>query len=220
MEAAAFYDVDGTIMAGNVLHPYAYYAANVPTLRGKLKRSLGLAASLPFYGVADKMGRKFFNDIFYRNYAGISEDRIYVLGRELFERRLRSKVYADMVELMKRSRAEGYKQVLVTGAIDAITEPLAEYLEVDDWFSNKLEFHDGVCTGRLIPPVLAGPEKAIFVRKYAIEKGFDLNRCRAYADSASDIPMLCTVGRPVAVNPDTNLKATAVAHDWPVIYAS
>ncbi|MCA9558586.1 MAG: HAD family phosphatase [Myxococcales bacterium] len=220
MKAAAFYDVDGTLVSTNVVHVYAYYARNVPTLTGKLKRSVGLAASLPFYAFADKRGRKFFNDMFYKNYADITADRLHVLGEELFEKIVQKRIFRDMVELMKRSRAEGYAQVLVTGAISQMVRPMAKYLEVDAWFANELEIVDGRATGRLVPPVLAGPEKAAFVRRYAIEQGYDLNLCRAYADSASDIPMLCTVGRPVAVNPDSNLRATATAHDWPIIQAS
>ena len=120
---------------------------------------------------------------------------------------------------MKRSRDEGYQQVLLTGAIEQVVKPLAEYLEVDAYFANRLEIQDERATGRLLPPVLAGPEKAAFIRKYAIEHDLDLNLCRAYADSGSDIPMLSTVGRPVAVNPDANLRATATAHLWPIITA-
>ena len=220
MKAAAFYDVDGTLISTNVLHAYAFYARNVPTFAGKVGRNAKLVASLPFYAVADKLGRKFFNDIFYANYRGISEDRLWVLGEELFDKVVRKRVFADMANLIRRSRAEGYQQVLITGAIEQMIKPLAEYLEVDAWFANKLEIEGGRATGRLTPPVLAGPEKAAFLRRYALEHGLDLNACRAYADSASDIPMLSSVGRPVAVNPDSNLKATATAHDWPIINAS
>jgi len=218
--AAAFYDVDGTLIGTNVVHAYAFYARNVPTLTGKFARSAKLAASLPFYAVADKLGRKYFNDIFYANYRGISEDRLWVLGEELFDKVVRKRIFGDMVALIKRSRDEGYRQVLITGAIEQMIRPLAEYLEIDDWFANTLEVEDGYATGRLVPPVLAGPEKAAFLRRYALEHGLDLNVCRAYADSASDIPMLSSVGRPVAVNPDWNLRATANAHDWPIIEAA
>lgn len=217
MEAAAFYDVDGTLVSTNVVHTYAYFAVNVPSMTDKLKRTGSLLASLPFYSIADKIGRKFFNDIFYKNYAGIGEDRLYVLGQEMFDRWIRSKLYPDMVELIKRSRAEGYKQVIVTGALDLLVRPMAEHLGMDDWAANRLEFVDGKATGRLVPPVFAGPEKAAFVRRYAATHGYDLNLCRAYADSASDIPLLAMVGRPCAVNPDLNLASTAAAHDWPVI---
>lgn len=217
MKAAAFYDVDGTLISTNVVHTYAWYAVNVPAVSDKLWRTGSLLAALPLYAVADKIGRKFFNDIFYKNYAGLTRDRLYVLGEEMFDRYVRSKVFPPMIELIERSKSEGYRQVLVTGALDTIVEPLARHLGVDDWFANSLEFIDGVATGRLQPPVLAGPEKAAVIHGYAEQHGLELTACRAYADSASDIPMLCAVGRPCAVNPDTNLRGTARAHDWPVL---
>ena len=219
MRAAAFYDVDGTLVGANVIHAYAYYALNDSTFSGKIGRTAKLAASLPMYAVADRLGRKFFNDIFYRNYAGLHEDRLWVLGEELFEKVIQKRLYREMLDLIKRSRQEGYQQVLVTGAIEQMVRPLARYLEVDAWFANQLEIENEKATGRLCPPVLAGPEKAAFIRRYALDHDLDLNACRAYADSASDIPMLSTVGRPIAVNPDSRLKATADAHDWPVIWA-
>jgi HAD superfamily hydrolase (TIGR01490 family) len=219
MKAAAFYDVDGTLVNANVIHTYAFYALNDNTFSGKIGRTSKLIASLPFYAVADRLGRKFFNDIFYKSYEGILEDRLWVLGQELFDQVIRKRLYRDMLDLIRRSRDEGYEQVLITGAIEQMAKPLADYLEMDACFANRLEFNRGMATGRLIPPVLAGPEKAAFLRRYAIENELDLNECRAYADSASDIPMLSTVGRPVAVNPDSRLKATASAHNWPIIRA-
>ena len=220
MKAAAFYDVDGTLVSTNVVHTYAYYAVNVPSLTDKLKRTTSLLASIPFYLAADKIGRKFFNDIFYKNYAGMGEDRLYVLGQELFDRWIRSKMFPDMLELIKRSRGEGYRQVIVTGALDVMVRPMAEFLGMDDWAANRLEIVDGKATGRLVPPVFAGPEKAAFVRRYATLHDLDLNLCRGYADSDSDTPMLAMVGRPCAVNPDMNLASTAKAHDWPIIRTS
>ncbi len=217
MNAAAFYDVDGTLVSTNVVHNYAYYAMNVPSLTDKVTRTASLLASIPFYLVADKIGRKFFNDLFYKNYAGIGEDRLYVLGQEMFDTWIRAKMYPDMLDLIRRSRAEGYQQVLLSGALDVIVRPMADFLGVDAWAANRLEIVDGKATGRLLPPVYAGPEKANFVRTYAAKNGLDLSLCRAYADSGSDIPMLSMVGRPVAVNPDTQLLSTARAHDWPVL---
>lgn len=217
MKAAAFYDVDGTLVSTNVVHTYAWYAVNVPSLTDKVKRTGSLLASLPFYMVADKVGRKFFNDIFYKNYAGMGEDRLNVLGEELFDRWIRGKMYPDMVDLIRRSKAEGYQQVIVTGALDVMVRPMARFLGIDDWAANRLEIVDGRATGRLVPPIFAGPEKAAFVRRYAIEHDLDLNECRAYADSGSDTPMLAMVGRPCAVNPDMSLASTARAHDWPII---
>jgi HAD superfamily hydrolase (TIGR01490 family) len=219
MQKIAFYDLDGTLLDANVIHAYAYYALSVPNLGNKLSRTIKLVASLPLYAWADKKGRKLFNDLFYQNYKGIGEDRLWVLGEEMFETFLKNRIYQEQIELIKRSKQEGYQQVLVTGALDSIAAPIAKYLGMDDWVANRLEFLEGEATGNLIPPIFAGPEKAYWMQSYAQSKGVDLKQCRAYADSASDIPMLTIVGYPVAVNPDDQLKATADAHNWPIIWA-
>lgn len=216
-KAAAFYDVDGTLLRTNVIHAYAYYAVNLPTLAGKLGRAIRLAASLPLYGVAEAINRKLFNDIFYKNYEGISKDRLWVLGEELFDRVLKPSLFRGAADLIRRSKQDGVRQVLVTGALDFVTEPLARYLDVDEWVANKLEFRDDYATGHILKPVLAGGEKALWVRRWAEKGGYDLDASFAYADSHSDYPMLSVVGNPVATNPDFKLKAAARAADWPVL---
>jgi HAD superfamily hydrolase (TIGR01490 family) len=214
---AAFYDVDGTLIKTNVVHAYAYYALNAQRIGDRVKRTAGLLASLPLFWVADKYDRKAFNDAFYKNYAGFSEDRLIILGEEVFEKVIKPNIFDGARDLMSRSRDLGHHQVLVTGAIDYVTRPLAEYLGADDWVANRLEIKDGVATGRLMQPMIAGANKATWVRHYAEERGMKLDDCFAYADSGSDLPMLSVVGRPCAVNPDFRLRTTARAYQWPVL---
>lgn len=215
--SAAFYDVDGTLIKTNVVHAYAYYAVNSPSFADRLTRTASLLASLPLYWMADKYDRKLFNDAFYKNYAGLSEDRLFVLGEELFDKVIRPNLFEGASSLIERSRQQGHRQVLVTGALDFVLEPLAAHLGVDDFVANRLEFKDGFATGRLLKPMIAGPHKATWVRHYAQEHGLDLERCFAYADSGSDLPLLSTVGNPCAVNPDFRLKTTAKAYQWPIL---
>lgn len=215
--AAAFYDVDGTLIKTNVVHAYAYYAVNAQKITDRVKRSAGLLASLPLYWLADKYDRKLFNDAFYMNYKGFSEDRLVVIGEEAFEKVIKPNIFEGARDLIARSKDRGLDQVLVTGAIDHVTKPLAEYLGVDDWVANKLEMKDSVATGRLIQPMIAGANKARWVRKYAEDRGYPLDDCWAYADSGSDLPMLSVVGRPCAINPDFRLRTTAKAYQWPVL---
>ena len=215
---AAFYDVDGTLLSANVVHVYARYALSAPGLLDRAGRLGRLVASLPRFALADRRGRKHFNDLFYEEYRGLSEDRLYVLGEEICEKLLRPRLFPEMLSLIERSRQGGCRQILVTGALDTVTGPLARAIGVDDWVANRLELRDHVATGALQPPVLAGPEKARWLQQYAEEERLDLRHCRAYADSASDIPMLCAVGHPTAVNPDRQLQATAEAHNWPIMW--
>ena len=70
----------------------------------------------------------------------------------------------------------------------------------------------------VIPPVVAGPTKALLIREHARRGGHDLDASFAYSDSYSDVPMLSVVGHPSAVNPDAALERLAHAHRWPVVH--
>ncbi len=214
---AAFYDVDGTLIRTNVVHAYAYYAVNTPEITRRLTKTAGLLASLPFYWMADKFDRRLFNETFYKNYAGYSEDRLVLLGEEVFDKVIRPNIFEGAFSLVERSKRQGHKQILVTGALDVVTKPLADYLGCDDFVANRLQMKDGVATGLLEKPMIAGPTKALWVRRYAKEHGYDLDGSFAYADSGSDVPLLSVVGHPCAVNPDFKMRTTARAYDWPVL---
>lgn len=216
-QQVAFYDVDGTLVKVNVVHSYAYYVLNHHSIRRKVSGFAKLLASIPAYVATDYYSRKVFNEWFYRNYEGFSEDRLIVVGQEIFEKIIRPSMFPGTIDLIKRSKDAGIKQVLVTGALDVVTRPLAEYLGVDDFGANRLEIVDGHATGRLVGPLLAGPNKSQWIRDYARMHDLNLDICWAYADSFSDLPMLSMVGRPCAVNPDFKLRAAARDFNWPVL---
>ena len=117
-----------------------------------------------------------------------------------------------------RSIDQGHEIVLVSGTLDVILEHFAKEVGAHRLICNRLEFKEGKATGKLLRPVVAGPEKALLIRQHAAERGFDLNQCNAYSDSYSDVPMLSVVGHPCAVNPDKKLKRLATAYQWPVVY--
>ena len=54
----------------------------------------------------------------------------------------------------------------------------------------------------------------MIMQEYAEAEGLSLEESIAYADSASDLPMLEAVGFPVAVNPETRLAALARKRGW------
>jgi HAD superfamily hydrolase (TIGR01490 family) len=220
MSSAAFYDVDGTLIDANIVHVFAYYALNQPTIAGSVVKTLTTLASAPVLWAADKLSRKAFNEIFYRYYRGQSQDRLYVLAEEMFEDVIKPVIFPGTQDLIADSRRAGCRQVLVTGGIDFTVRPLAQFLGVDDVIANKLEFVNGYATGRLEKPFIAGAAKADILRDYARRHDIDLTRSYAYSDSYSDLAMLAAVGRPTAVNPDFRLRATARSYDWPVLSLS
>lgn len=215
--SAAFYDVDGTLISINIVHSYAYYAARQPSLLKSAAQTVTTAASLPLFWAADKVSRKWFNELFYRSYEGASEDRLVLLAEELFEDVIKPNIYPRTIDLIEESRRAGCRQVLISGALDFTLRPLARYLQVDDFIANRLEFFEGYATGKLCKPFVGGATKPVLMRAYAREHGIDLDQSWAYSDSYSDFPMLAVVGRPTACNPDFRLRRIARSYDWPVL---
>jgi HAD superfamily hydrolase (TIGR01490 family) len=215
--AAAFYDLEGTLVSTNLVHTLGFYAKNQQSLLGSLKKSASTLLSLPLFAVTDQYSRKVFNDLFFKRYKGESEDRLRYFADELFEDVLKPAVFPGAFELIEKSRSLGLRQVVVTGALDFSVKPLMEYLGIEDYAANHLEFVNGVATGRLLPPVLAASTKASWIRTFAEREGMSLSDSYAYSDSMSDLPMLSVVGHPAAVNPDMRLRQTALHHDWPIL---
>ena len=55
------------------------------------------------------------------------------------------------------------------------------------------------------------------LRRYFADKEVNWKLSAAYADSASDVDILKMVGRPVAVNPEAELRRVAELKEWRII---
>jgi HAD superfamily hydrolase (TIGR01490 family) len=214
---AAFFDVDGTLVRTNIVHAYAYYAANQGSILGTAWKTLQTLASVPLFMVTDRLNRKLFNELFYGYYAGQSEDRLETLAAELFEDVLRPAIYPGTRRLIEESRRAGCRIVLVTGALDFTMRDLARHLGADELIANRMRFVQGVATGQVVPPIIEGAHKALVIRDYCVREGLALEKSYAFSDSFSDYPMLAVVGHPAAVNPDPRLARVARAYEWPIL---
>ena len=215
-QAAAFYDLEGTLVSTNLVHTLGFYARRQQGLFTTIKKSIGTLAKLPLFGAADFYSRNVFNELFFQSYKGESEDRLRFFSEELFEEVLKPAIFDGTPELIAQSKKIGQKQIVITGALDFTIDRLMTHLGIDDYAANRLEFVNGYATGRILPPVMASATKAKWMREYSEREGINLSESYAYSDSISDLPMLSIVGHPVAINPDFRLKQTAIQHDWAI----
>ncbi|MCA9572533.1 MAG: haloacid dehalogenase-like hydrolase, partial [Myxococcales bacterium] len=85
----------------------------------------------------------------------------------------------------------------------------------DDVVCTRMSVADGVFTGGI--DVLAyGDGKLDATRAWAAEAGVDLTTTTFYTDSVTDRALMETVGTPVAVNPDRELRRLAAARGWAI----
>jgi hypothetical protein len=82
--AAAFYDLEGTLVSTNLVHTLGFYARNQPNLFRSFAKSTTTLLSVPLFAVSDQYSRKVFNDLFFKRYKGETEDRMRYFADQLF----------------------------------------------------------------------------------------------------------------------------------------
>lgn len=215
---AAFFDLDGTLLDGTMIPMVIHYAINEPTLLHAGRRLGGMLVRGPKYARLDREDRAQFNAAFYRNLKGLSRDRVELLSQDLCALLRDHELYPGAAELVARERDAGRSTAMVTGSLDIVAEPIARHLGIEHVGCNRLAFdRRGITTGELLAPVMAGPAKVAWMKRFAQDEGIDLARSRAYADDSPDVPMLSAVGHPVAVNPKRGLAETAARNGWPTL---
>ncbi len=216
-QAAAFFDMDGTLVSTNLVHSFLFLAAQEPSIpEAVVKTAMGVAR-IPAFAIVDRFSRVAFNEMLFASFKGSYEDNLLELADEHFDKVLEPAIYPGAKDLVRTGRKRGLRQVLVSGSLDFLVAPLARALGIEDIIANRLEFRDGVATGRLVRPLVASAAKARLLQEYARDHELDLLECHAFSDSYSDYPMLAVVGRPAAVNPDRRLRRAAREMRWPIL---
>jgi HAD superfamily hydrolase (TIGR01490 family) len=114
----------------------------------------------------------------------------------------------------------GAERVIVTATNRFVTAPIAAALGVTNLLATELEQEDGRFTGRAVGTPCFREGKVVRLHEWLAARGerlADYSESWFYSDSANDIPLLSKVTHPVAVHPDSRLRAYAEERDWPVL---
>ncbi len=208
----AAFDLENTLIASNVVDSYAWLATRHLPAGERAAFVADLVAEAPSLLALDRRDRGDFLRTFYRRYDGAPADRLRDDSWELFHDLLLAKSFPAGIARVREHRALGHRTILITGALDLVVEPLRPLF--DEIVCARLGEVDGTYTGRLeqLPPT--GEARALVLADFAEAEGLSLEESMAYADSASDLPMLEAVGYPVAVNPEAKLAAIARRRGW------
>jgi HAD superfamily hydrolase (TIGR01490 family) len=149
--------------------------------------------------------------------AGWEQERVREVVSEVLEEVISPLIYSEALELMFDHREAGRLICIVSSSPAEIVEPLAEMLRVDHYISTRAAVIDGKYTGEL-EFYCYGPAKVEAIQELAKEHEIDLGSSYAYTDSITDLPLLESIGNPVVVNPDKELRALATERSWDVLW--
>ncbi|MGH3322153.1 MAG: HAD family hydrolase [Streptosporangiaceae bacterium] len=216
-DAAAFFDLDNTMMRGAAVYYFARGLASrkLFTVRDLVKFAWQ-QAMFRTRGTENPSHMRSVEEVALAFVAGRRVDKLVDLGEEIYDELVAERVWPGARALAARHMDAGQRVWLVTAAPVEMATIIARRLGLTGALGTAAETQDGAFTGRLAGAPLHGPAKAEAVHSLAAEHGLELSRCYAYSDSINDLPMLSLVGHPGAINPDSDLRAHAKTHGWRV----
>jgi putative phosphoserine phosphatase/1-acylglycerol-3-phosphate O-acyltransferase len=213
-EIAAFFDLDGTLIAGFSV---------VALLRDRLLHgalsardvAYSARAAIDFY-----RGHAAFTTLLggmARVLRGTERAELERVAQELFDQELAGSIYPEARHILEAHRRRGHTLVIASAATDLQVEPIARDLGIAHVLASQLELERGRFTGRVQEPVGWGTGKAEAAHEFARRTGVKLDRSYFYTDGGEDLPLLEAVGHPRATNPDRQLTRVARGRGWPVL---
>jgi len=215
--AAAFFDVDNTMMQGASIYHFArgLAARDFFTWRDLAQFAVKQVA-FRVKGVEDPAHMEEAKEAALAFVAGHKVADVVRLGEEIYDDLMAARIWSGTRALAQLHLDAGQRVWLVTATPAELASLIAHRLGLTGALGTVAESREGVYTGRLVGEPLHGPAKAEAIRALAEREGLDLTRCAAYSDSANDVPMLSLVGHPVAVNPDPQLRRIAREKGWEI----
>jgi HAD superfamily hydrolase (TIGR01490 family) len=233
-QVAAFFDVDGTILAPPSLERrffralrhqhaipvknYFLWLAHATRLAPRGVNAIAHANKMYLRGVhADSLSPK----------SATPESEAPTFGRYSSRAPVRS-FFPQALDRIAWHAAQEHSVVLVTGTLAPLAQEVALALVLRlairgitasiGVCATRLEETGGRWTGRILGDAMFAEAKMRAAQQLAKRDGFDLARSYAYGDAASDRWLLGAVGQPVAVNPSRELRRIAHMLDWPVLW--
>jgi len=212
--AAAFFDLDKTLMAGSSGMQFARVATRHGIVGRRQLASWGVEhLRYRLRGTTDERTSEVLR-VVRELIAGVPARTIERMNPEVMAAIL-PRVYPQMLDEVNGHRDAGRATFIVSAAGNGVVEPLATVLGMDGGIGTRYEVDGaGAFTGRFDGPFVYGPGKVEAMESFAAAHGIDLAASFAYSDSISDLPMLRAVGNPVVVNPDPPLAEIAREEGW------
>ena len=214
---AAFFDVDNTMMQGASIYHFARGLAARDFFTWRDLAAFGWKQlSFRLRGIEDPEHMEEAKQAALGFVAGHSVEEVVRLGEEIYDELMADRIWSGTRALAQLHLDAGQRVWLVTAAPAELASLVARRLGLTGALGTVSEIENGIYTGRLVGEPLHGPAKAEAILALADKEDLDLSQCSAYSDSANDLPMLTTVGHPVAVNPDAKLKRIARENGWDI----
>jgi HAD superfamily hydrolase (TIGR01490 family) len=215
MMKLAIFDLDNTLIAGDSDHAWGEF--------------------LVARGMVDKEWYQTTNDQFYADYCAGSLD-IIAYSEFVFSflaqhdiqtlQALHNEFMAEIIKpimlpkakaLIAQHHQAGDRLLIITATNRFITEPIAQAFAIPEILATEPELVAGRYTGKVLGVPCYQEGKITRFHAWLAQQNTSFSETTFYSDSHNDLPLLKTVDKPIAVDPDDKLRLYAEQHVWPII---
>ncbi|MCL2185061.1 MAG: HAD-IB family hydrolase [Treponema sp.] len=207
------FDVDQTVIRKTSAQYFIFSAIKEKIIR------LSQISRLPSDWVKYKLARPDldFIDNTIKKLAGIKKSDLERVSEICFTKKIKQNIYTGAAQMIRSALDKGEKVIFATSSFNFIIKPLEDFFGIQGSLATKMEFKDGITTGKIDGYSFFGPKKKIAVLEWIALSGINLKDVSFYSDSYTDIPLLEVCSTPVAVNPDKILKKNAIENGWQIV---
>ncbi|HYB81329.1 MAG TPA: HAD-IB family hydrolase [Mycobacterium sp.] len=214
-QVGAFFDLDGTLVAGFTATAHA--GDRIRRRQARIGEVLGVAEAMMRY----RFGRMEFERLVVRGAGylrGESLADLEAVGERLFVDRIAARVFPGMRAIVQAHQRRGHTVLLCSSALTIHAHPVARSLGISHVLCNHFTLDGrGRLSGDIVRPIVWGPNKAAAVQRFCADNRVTLPDSYFYADGDEDAALMALVGQPRPVNPRPRLAAASAQHGWPVL---
>jgi HAD superfamily hydrolase (TIGR01490 family) len=211
----ALFDLDNTLIAGDSDHLWGDFLVS----QGRVDAIEHKALNAHFY---DQYKNGELNIDEYLAFAlgpmtGMTKETLAPLQRQFVRDHIEPILLDAAFALLEQHRALGDTLVIITATNTLVTQPIADRLGVEHLIGCEAEIIEGCYTGKPTGMPSFAQGKVARIQTWCEENKKSMENAVFYSDSHNDLPLLRTVDRAVAVDPDDRLREEAVRKGWDII---
>ena len=211
----ALFDLDNTLIAGDSDHLWGDFLVS----QGRVDAIEHKALNAHFY---DQYKNGELNIDEYLAFAlgpmaGMTKETLAPLQRQFVRDHIEPILLDAAFALLEQHRALGDTLVIITATNTLVTQPIADRLGVEHLIGCEAEIIAGCYTGKPTGMPSFAQGKVARIQTWCEENKKSMENAVFYSDSHNDLPLLRTVDRAIAVDPDDRLREEAVRKGWDII---
>jgi len=212
--ALALFDLDNTLLADDSDYLWGCFLVD----KGLVDKSTYDKANKRFYDEykQGKLDIYEFLAFSLKPLTRYSAEKLGELHHEFMQKLIRPVMTEKGIEKIQYHREQGDITVIITATNSFVTAPIAAAFQVDDLIATEPEIIDGKYTGNVAGTPCFQQGKVTRLYQWLEKTSHDLKNSTFYSDSHNDLSLLECVSRPVAVDPDDELRATALKRNWEI----